>query len=67
MINPCKVTLAGIFLFTVDDGSFPKQKRNAPETCQTNDCVNNPAEQRTLSAKQPRNQIKLENTNESPV
>ena len=64
---PCKVKPCRDFLFTVNDGSSAKQKRNTPQTCQSDDCVNKAAEQGTLSAKQPGNQIELKNTNQSPV
>lgn len=54
-------------LFTVDDGSSPEQERYTPQTCKPYDCINNPAEQGTLSTKEPCDQIKLKNTDQAPV
>ena len=41
---------------------FAEQKGRAPKTGQTNQCIDDPAEQRTLPAKEPCDQIKLQPT-----
>jgi hypothetical protein len=47
--------------------TFTEQKGYAPKTSQTDHCVNDPAEQRILSAEQPGDKIKLKNAYQSPV
>ena len=60
--------LQGIsFLLAVCNGISAKQKGNTPKACQTYDRIDNAAEQGTLSPKEPCDQIKLKDTNQSPV
>ena len=55
-------------LFAVDLlPASAEQQGNAPQTSQTNQGIDDPAEYSALSAKEPRNQIKLKNANQSPV
>lgn len=55
-------------LFAVDLlPTSAKQQGNAPQTCKTDQCINDAAEHCALSAKEPCNQVKLKNANQSPV
>lgn len=56
-----------IFLFTLDDASSAKQKGNAPQTGQSHKGIDDPAEKRTLTTKEPGHQIELENAHKAPV
>ena len=47
--------------------SFAEQEGCAPQACQPDDSVNNPAEQCILPTEQPCNEVKLKNANQSPV
>jgi hypothetical protein len=49
-----------VFLFGTCKEVSAKQGRNAPETCKTDNSVNDPGDQRILSAKEPGNKVKLE-------
>ena len=44
-----------------------EQKGRAPKTGQTNQCIDDPAEQRTLSTEEPGYQIELKNADQTPV
>jgi hypothetical protein len=55
------------FLFSFDDFISAKQKGNTPQACQTNDGVDDSAEQSILTTKNPGNQVELEDTDASPV
>ena len=44
-----------------------EQKGRAPKTGQTNQCIDDPAEQRTLSTEEPGYQIELKKPHQSPV
>lgn len=55
----------GIFFF--DNGAFAEQKGNAPDACQSNEGINNPADNGVLAAKDPGDDIKTENTDRTPV
>ena len=55
------------FLSVIGHSVSSEQKRNAPQTRQTNYGVNQSAEQGTCPAEEPGNQIELENADEAPV
>lgn len=59
--------MAAPFLIIAAAAASAEQERNAPQTGQTDDGVNDPAEQCALTAKKPGNQIELENTYKTPV
>ena len=65
--SPARHLLAGLFLVGFDDIVSAEQEGHTPKTCKADDCVNNAAEQSPLAAKEPGNQVKLENTDETPV
>ena len=44
-----------------------EHQRDAPNTCQSNDRVDDSAEQRGLSAADPSHDVELEQTNATPV
>lgn len=54
-------------LFALDFSSLAEQQRNAPQARKAHNGINDPAEDRTLPAKQPGNKIKLENAHKAPV
>ena len=47
--------------------SFSEQERNAPYSGKGNECVNDTAEDRILTAENPRYQVELEQTYTAPV
>ena len=47
--------------------SVAEKKWNTPDSRKCNNCVDNSAEKRVLSAEDPSNNIKLEQANASPV
>ena len=55
------------FLFSLHDSVSAKQEGNAPQTGKSYDGIDQSAEQSTGAAKQPGNQVKLENTHQAPV
>ena len=55
------------FLLIAAAAAFAKQERNTPQAGKPDDRVNDPAKQRILTAKDPGNQIKLENPHQCPV
>ena len=55
------------FLLIAAAAAFAKQERNTPQAGKPDDRVNDPAKQRILTAKDPGNQIKLENAYQTPV
>ena len=46
---------------------FPEQEGSAPQTGETDDSVDDAAEERILTAKEPCNKIKLKDTDQTPV
>lgn len=46
---------------------LPKQNGNTPKTRQSNQCVDNAAEQISLTAEQPGDQVKLKDAHQPPV
>ena len=55
------------FLVLTHVHTLAEQQGNAPRTCQRNDCVDDAAEQAVLTAEKPCDQIKLEQTHQTPV
>ena len=59
---------AAFSLFAINARAIlPKQQGDAPQTCQSNNAVNDPAENSTLTAEDPGYQVKLEKTHKAPV
>ena len=44
-----------------------EQKRNTPQPCKTDKCIDDSAQDRSLSAKEPGNKVKFKKTDQSPV
>ena len=44
-----------------------EEERNTPDTCQSNNGVDNPAAKRSLTAQQPRHKVESEQSDASPV
>jgi hypothetical protein len=66
--NKAAVPVGTAVLLFLSGQRMPAEKEcGAPDACQSHNGVNQSAEQRTLAAKQPCYQIKLENTNQAPV
>ena len=61
------VELPSFLLFPFDKSISAEQKCGTPNTCQADNGVNQPAEQGTLTTKEPSYQVELENTDQSPV
>ena len=59
--------MAAPFLLVAAATASAEQKGNTPQTCKTDDGVDDPAQQSALTAKEPCHQIKLENTHKAPV
>ena len=59
--------LAAVFLIFHRPLTFAEQQCDAPQTCQTDKGIDDPAYDAVLSAEQPRNKIKLKNTHQTPV
>ena len=53
--------------FSFDVLPLTKQQSDAPEACQADQSINDPADDRTLSAKQPGYQIELKDAHKAPV
>ena len=75
MYSPCQMSNGGGIilippqcLFAVDLlMSSAEQQRNAPNSCKTYQCVDDPADYGILSTKDPSNEIKLKNADKPPV
>lgn len=61
--------LHGVFTYLVVAVAQPlaEQEGSTPQTGKANDGVNDAAEDRILASKQPRNQVKLKDSYETPV
>lgn len=58
---------AHFLLIVAAAAASAQQKRDAPQAGQTNDGIDDPAQQSVLTAKQPGYQIELKNTYQTPV
>jgi hypothetical protein len=58
---------APFFLLIAAAALLAEQEGNAPQSGKTDDSVNNTTENCVLTAKDPGNQIELENTDQTPV
>ena len=47
--------------------ALAEQQRDAPQTCQADDGVDDPADNAAGAAEQPGNKVKLKNANKTPV
>ena len=48
-------------------GSSSEKKRDAPNTCQTDKCINDAADKTGLTAEDPRNKIEAEKSDKTPI
>ena len=60
-------SMAHYFYGAVTLARFRDEKRDAPDCTQSDECVDNTAENARLSAADPRHEIKLEYSDRSPV
>jgi hypothetical protein len=66
-MHPRGIPADAFFLFSLNVFPFAKQQGDTPKTGKTDQGKNDSADHGALSAEQPRNQVKLENTDQTPV